>query len=333
MGEIRNAGPLRHFRSEANFHITRYRKGRVKSAGKGLSFWFLADGASIAQIPMDDRALPFHFAGRTRDHQQMTVHGVLTWRVLDPAILRDRVDFTIDIALGHYLQDPLERITTLLAGKAQQIVARYFAASTVAELLEAGLDPLQQRFDDELVAAAALAEMGVGIPAARVADMAPAADLDRALRTPTFEALQQRADQATFERRALAVEKERSLAENELQNKIELARRERQLIELEDENTRNRARGDVAALEIAASSEAERLRTVETARTEMERARIDIYRDIPRDVMLSLAAREFAGKLNTIEHLNVTPDLIGHLLGHLAQESVKRLDPPVYPQE
>jgi hypothetical protein len=36
---------------------------------------------------------------------------------------------------------------------------------------------------------------------------------------------------------------------------------------------------------------------------------------MPPTVLLGLAARELAGKLDTIEHLNVTPDLLASALG------------------
>ena len=56
--------------------------------------------------------------------------------------------------------------------------------------------------------------------------MRPEPDVERALQTPARELVQQEADRATFERRALAVDSERAIAENELANQIELATRE-----------------------------------------------------------------------------------------------------------
>ena len=67
---------------------------------------------------------------------------------------------------------------------------------------------------------------------------APEPELERALQTPTREQVQQEADRATYARRALAVEQERAIAENELQNQIELARREQQLVEQQGANAR-----------------------------------------------------------------------------------------------
>ena len=130
---------------------------------------------------------------------------------------------------------------------------------------------------------------------------------------PTLERIQQQADEATFARRALAVEKERAIAENELQNQIELAGQQKELIEREDANARNRALADAAARKIATDAEAGAIRTVEQAHADMERARVEIYADLPPQVLLGLAAQEFAGKLTHIDHLNITPELLSTL--------------------
>jgi regulator of protease activity HflC (stomatin/prohibitin superfamily) len=326
MAEISNYGLLRHLRSEASFHVTRYRNGKIRQTGRGLAFWFRPDGASIAEIPMDDRDMPFLFKGRTRDFQEATVQGVITWRVADPAVLGERVDFAVDLDMGLYLREPLDQIATLLTGLARQQSAQYLAEHPVDGLLEKGLAPVQERIEQGLTGSERLRAMGLEVVTVRLADIAPTKELDRALQTPTFEALQQRADQATFERRALAVEKERAIAENELQNQIELARRKAQLIEQEDENARNRTRGAVEVKQIAADGEALRIRVVEQANADMEKARIDIYRELPQHTLIGLAAREFAGKLDRIEHLSITPDMLGTVLGDLAKAAARRLE-------
>ena len=71
--------------------------------------------------------------------------------------------------------------------------------------------------------------------------------MEKALQTPTREQVQQEADRATFERRALAVERERAIGENELQTQIELARREEQLVAQRGANARRQAEEAAAA--------------------------------------------------------------------------------------
>lgn len=315
MAEVKFYGPMRRLRSDASVHIQRYRKGRVVQSGRGLAFWFMADGASIAELPMDDRDLPFLFHSRSKDFQPLTVQGLIVWRVVDPARLAERVNFSIDLKRGLHLGQPLDQIATLLTGVSQQLATQYLAEFDVNAILEGGVKPLLARMEAGLVGAPRLAEMGLEVASVRVADISPTSELSRALQTPTFERLQQQADQATFERRALAVEKERAIAENELGNQIELARRQKELIEREDENARDRATAEAAAKKISADAEADRIRVIEQAKSDMEKSRVEIYADLPAGVMMGLAAREFAQKLKSIEHLNITPDVLSALLG------------------
>lgn len=321
MAYVRNFGFAAQLRADASNHIIRYRKGRIRQSGRGLVFWFRPETASIAELPMDDREMALFVKGRSQDFQTVAVQGTLTWHVADPELLASRVDFSIGLATGVYQAEPIQRIETRLAGLVNQAALQYLAQAPVRALLDAGPEPLRHGLEAALANDPALSDIGLSVVAIRLTNLAPSSELERALQTPTFEALQQKADEATFERRALAVDKERAIAENELANKTELARREKLLIAEESENARNRATGVAEAQQVEAAAEAERIRTVEGAKAEAEQERIAIYRDLPPGVLLGLAARELAGKLDTIEHLNVTPDLLASIVGEFRREA------------
>ena len=325
MAEIRKFPALHHLRSEASHYVFRFSGGRVVAQGRGLSFWFLPLRTSVAEVPLDDRDLPFVFHGRSNDYQAVTVQGVVTWRVRDVDRLTERVDFTIDTASGGYLGEPLDQIATLLTGLLQQYAIQRIVRTPVVALIQDGPESLQHALEPNLIGDPRLDDMGLAVLSLRVSAVQPTAELESALQTPTWEALQQKADEATFARRALAVEKERAIAENELENRIELSRRQMHLIEQEGENARRRAKDAIDAKRIEADGEAERLRTTEQARVDMEQARIAIYRDLPSAVFTGLAVRDLAKKLTKIEHVNVTPDLLGPLLADLAQAGTERL--------
>jgi regulator of protease activity HflC (stomatin/prohibitin superfamily) len=294
MAQIRNLAFLAQLRSDASNHVIRYRKGQVRQSGRGLVFWFRPETASIAEIPMDDRETTLFVSGRSQDFQQVAVQGMLTWHVVDPELLAQRVDFSIGLFSGKLQGEPIERIETRLAGLVNQAALQYLAEAPVRALLDVGIEPLRERLEAALAAATSLTEIGIAVVAVRVTSLAPSNELERALQTPTFEALQQKADEAMFERRALAVEKE--------------------LISEEAENARNRATGLADANQIEADAEAGRIRVIGAAKAEADGAHIAIYRDLPPAVLMGLAARELAGKLDTIEHVNVTPDLLASLM-------------------
>jgi regulator of protease activity HflC (stomatin/prohibitin superfamily) len=317
MAEITRFFAYRHIRSEAASHVVVFRRGRLVRSGRGLSFWFDPDHTSVMEIPADDRDTDFVFQARSRDYQVVTVQGTITWRAAEPDALAARVDFTVDLRTGRLRTDPLDRIASLLIGLSQYQAARYVEHRTVSDLLAEGAAPIQDGIAAALAADPRLREMGLSVVTVRIAGVSPSAELARALETPTFERAQGLADEASFTRRAQAVEKERAIVENELSTKVELARRQAALIAQEDENARRVAEGRAEAGRIAASAEATRIRLVEAARNEAEGERLALLHGVDPTVLQSLTLRAFAEKLTKIDTLNITPDLTAALGGLL----------------
>src|SRR3546814_13704926 len=88
--------------------------------------------------------------GRSADFQQVNVQGILGWRVAEPDRVAERIDFTIGLANGQYIREPIERIETRLAGLVNQATLQYLAEAPVRALLDAGVDPLRQRLEAAL---------------------------------------------------------------------------------------------------------------------------------------------------------------------------------------
>lgn len=337
MAEIRTYPMWSHLRAEPSMHVLRFRRGRRVASGRGLAFWFRPLVTSVAEIPIDDRELPFLFHGRTHDFQDATVQGVITFRVVDPETVAERVDFAIDLRSGTLLKQPLEKLSGLLTELAQQFALGYLAKTPLRHCLAEGVVEIRERIWEGLHGEANLAAWGLEVVAVRVGAVKPVADIEKALQVPVREAIQQEADEATFRRRAEAVQKERAIQENELQNQIELARREADLIERRGENERKRVTDEADAARIGATAEAERagiqaraqadcITTVEQAKAKALEERMAVYRDVPMDRLLGLAAQRLAGKLQRIEHVSLTPDLLGSLLTRLAEAGTQRLE-------
>lgn len=320
MATIRRYGFLSQLRSEASSHVIRYRNGAVRRSGRGLAFWFRPEATSIAEVPMDDREMTLFVRARSRDFQDVAVQGTVGWHVADPVRSASRIDFSLDLRTGKPQGEPIEKIEARLAGIASQAILQHLGRAPIRALLDAGPEALRGEVLAVLANDVSLSEIGITVVSVRLTNLAPSSALERALQAPTFEALQQKADEATFARRALAVEKERAIAENELATRTELARREKGLIAEETQNARDRAEGLAAAGQVEAAAEAERIRLVEGARAEAEQRRVAAYRDLPPTILLGLAAHELAGKLETIEHLNVTPDLLAAVLGEVRRQ-------------
>jgi hypothetical protein len=348
MAEIRRYPFRRHLRSDASSHILHFRRSRLLAQGRGLARWFRPLTDSLAEIPADDRELAVVLHGRSADFQEVSAHAVITYRVADPVRVADRVDFTLDLHSGSFRQKPLESITQIFAQLAQQHAWDYMAGAGLREILAGGQTGIRDRIGEGLGREGLLEVMGLELVSVRVSAVKPTPDLEKALETPVREKIKQEADEAAFERRALAVEKERAIQDNELQNRIELARREEHLIDQEGQNARRRAGEEAATRAITVQSEvetrrlqaaaageeirvqgeaqAESLRAVEGTRVELERRQMQVLKTMPPAVLFGLAFKELAGKLGRIDHLNLGADLLSPLLASWLAAGTKRLE-------
>jgi regulator of protease activity HflC (stomatin/prohibitin superfamily) len=327
---------FRHLRAEPNQYILHYKNGKLVRRGAGISYWFNPLTAAVAQVPVEDCETTFLLKERSVDFQELSVQCTLTYRFADPERAAARVNFTISLQTGAWAEQPLERLANLWSQKAQQPARSFITNATLVEALRSGADQIRSAVETALRADPEVAAMGLNLVSVLVTRIAPTAELEKALQTPTREGLQQKADEAVFARRALAVEKERAIKENELATQIELARRQEQLIrqqgsnqlleirqQAETEKTRVEAEAErqQIAAEAAARSqatraggEAEARKLVAQADAEAEERRVALWREAPGKVALGLALQGFAAKLQTIQHLNLTPDLLGAAL-------------------
>ncbi len=328
MADIARYPFIRHLRGTTTTHVAHVRNGKTVHAGVGAAFWFRPLSAVLSEVPVDDRELPLLFHGRTSDFQDVTVQATVTYRLTEPATAAARIDFSIDPGTGRWRAAPLEQVAGLLAETAQQYAIDLLAGEDLSTALARGVSPVREAIAAGLAGDPRLAETGIAVVGIRVVAVRPEPEVEKALRTPTREQVQQDADRATFERRAVAVERERAIGENELQTQIELARREEQLVAQRGTNARREAGEAAAADVIATEAEAQRTLTLAeagaqatrvngVARGEAEAAHVAAYRDLPQAVLLGLAAKELAAHLPSIDTLVVTPDLVSNALARL----------------
>ena len=310
MAHITKRPFVSHYRGTGTMHVVHLRRGTVAHEGVGQSFWFRPLGTVLSEVPVDDRELPLVFRGRTGDFQEASVQGSVTFRFADPLKAARRLDFGIDTATGAAQGTPLDQVAGLLTELAQQHALSLLAALPLAEALAEGPTAVRARVAEGLSGDARLAETGLEIVDARIIAVRPEAEVERALRAPARELIQQQADRAGFERRAEAVNRERAIAENELQNRIELATREEQLLAQQGANERRKAQeaaeaarirsvGEAARARIAAEAEADR--TGIAAQAEAKRTTVNAAADAERVRLAASAEAERVRELGTSE--------------------------------
>jgi len=332
MADITRYPVVRHLRARPTAYVQHLRHGKVIHSGTGLSFWFMPLNAVLSEVPVDERELPLLFHARTSDFQDLAVQATVTYRIEEPALTAGRIDFAIDSLTGRWRATPLEQIANMLTEAAQQQALVLLANTTLHGALGDGATAVREQIEAGLASDPRLGQTGINVIGVRVVAIRPEPEVERALQTPAREGVQQEADKATFERRARAVESERAISENEMQNQIELARREEQLVTQRGANAQREAEEKAAAGQISTEAEASReqrlaearaqaIRLVGEAEGAAETARLSAYRDLQEGVLLGIALRELAGNLPKIGNLILTPDLLAPVLARLAVPS------------
>ncbi|MFE9024669.1 SPFH domain-containing protein [Streptomyces iakyrus] len=328
MADITRRLGWRHLRGAPTAHIRHHRGGKLLHDGPGLSFWFRALTAALSEVPVDDRELAMTFRARTSDFQDVAVQATVTYRIGDPALAAARMDFSIDPDTGVWRGAPLEQLGTLLTETAQQHALDVLARTPLSSALVDGVTAVRERVAAGLDAEPRLPATGIEVVAVRVMALRPEPEVERALRTPAREQIQQEADRATYERRAVAVERERTIAENELAGQIELARREEQLVEQRGTNARREAEEHAAADAVRAEAEATRsvrlaraeaegVRAVGDAKAQAQAAWLKVHEDVEVATLHALTGTRLAENLPNIDSLTISPDVLTGLLAKL----------------
>ncbi|WP_369173037.1 SPFH domain-containing protein [Streptomyces sp. R28] len=353
MADITRRLGWRHLRGAPTAHIRHHRSGRLVHDGPGLSFWFRSLTATLSEVPVDDRELAMTFHARTSDFQDVSVQATVTYRISDPAVAAARLDFSVDPDTGAWRGTPLEQLGALLTETAQQHALDVLARTPLAAALVDGVTAVRERIAAGLAGEPRLPATGIEVVAVRVMALRPEPEVERALRTPAREQIQQEADRATYERRAVAVERERAIAENELASQIELARREEQLVDQRGTNARREAEEHAAADAVRAEAEAARTvrlaeaeavrtvrlaeaeatRSVRLARAEAEGARevgaaraqaqaawLRVHAEVDVATLHALTGTRLAENLPRIDSVTVSPDVLTGLLARLGAQ-------------
>ncbi len=308
---------LRHLTGGATSYVRIAKGGKVRHQGVGLASWFRPLGAIVSEVPVDDREQAILFHVRTQDFFDVSVQGTLTYRVHTPEIAIERVDFSIGLADGRWTGRPLEQLAGLLVETAQQQTVQLLGQLTLTQAMTAGVAAARDAIAEGLGHDRRLAETGLTVVAVRIIAISPTPEIERALQTPAREAVQQEADRATFERRARAVEREAAIGENELTNRIELARREQDLVEQRGRNEQRAAELEMTTEELRSRAEAQATEQLGRAQGAAEGARMHAYRDVSDAVVMGLAVRELAAHMPDLKSLVLAPDLVTTALAQL----------------
>lgn len=288
---------IRYYKGDPNAHIIAYRGGRAVREGAGIAFFYLPMYTTIARVPTVACEAPVVVRETTRDYQEVTIQGTLSYRITDPVRAASRLDFTVDAVTGAYRsEDPaklVERIVNPTQARARGVVRTW----TLEETLDRA-QVLAETVTEKLVGEAALADLGVVVDGVYIVGIRAQPEVQKALEAKYRETVNRRADEAIFERRAAALEQERQLKQKEMATSIEVENRRRELVARQAENT------------IA----------VAKAEAEAQKMKLAPMAELPTPVLAALALKEWAANPTGIGQLNITPDMLTQLAGWIGAD-------------
>ena len=285
--------PIAYFKAEPIEYILAFSNGRIFRQGAGRAFWYWRPSTSIVLIPLSTIDALFVLNETTGNFQAVTLQGQITYRIVEPQMIAGLLNFTIDPRTRQYLSDDPaklnQRIINIIQAQARDELRRL----SLEDALRSA-DRLASAVLARIQAEKQLAAMGIECISLFFTAIKPTPEMAKALEAEHREALQKRADQAIYSRRADAVEQERKIKQNELSTTVDLEQRRRELVDLQGENARKQAEFEAEAT----------------------RSQLAPYQALDTRLMLALAFRDFAANADKIGNLTITSEILEQLLNH-----------------
>jgi SPFH domain / Band 7 family len=288
---------MNYYKGTPDLYVLKFSGGKVKKHGRGISFWYWPSTSTVLELPATSVLLPFIFNEATVNYQDVTLQGMAQFRIVSPLVTSERLDFR-HRSRSDQGGDGKEKLSLLVVNVIQSH-ARSIVSKMALEGVLTEVGTLSERVSAIASADPALPAMGVEIENIHFSSARAQPDVQKALQTEYREKVQRQADMAIYERRAAAVENEKSIKERELATEIELADRRKQLVETEATNTIRMAKAEAEAAQL----------------------KLGAYKDVTPATMASLALKDWADKGGSISNLTLTGDMLTEIMGALGSKS------------
>lgn len=331
---------IQHIKFDSMTYVLHYKSGQVKREGRGLSFFYFAPNSSIVAIPMGSNDLPFIFNESTNDYQTVSIQGQISYKITNPKMLADVLDFTVDDN-KQYKKNDIEKLNQRIINEAQTATSSFIHEIKLKDAIRSA-KAIESRILEGLKASPAVGMLGIEILGANILAIQATPEMARALETETREKLQQEADQAIYERRNFAVEQERKIKESELNTEIAVEEKQKQIaekkMESEVQKTENerKLREMKLAADIAVENQRKQLIEQKTANDKKEaetqgyviETTLKPYKEMDWKILtalnnnadprfnISLAFRQLAENADKIGNLNISPELLDSILNN-----------------
>lgn len=325
MGTLHHHPFLIRYQGGAGDHVVQIRAGRTVRSGVGQSFWLRAGRCALAEVPTANRAHSFLVQTTTADQQNINAQVSVTYHIEDAEAAAVHYDFGLYLREAGADAQGLWQIDETVTRIAFSALASAIGEMTLTEAISGSLERVGRVLVQAFEADDQLRATGVAVVDARLLSLRPDEGVESSLRAPLLEQLQAEADRALYERRALAVERESQISENEMQSKLDLARKRADLVDQEGHNARREAEEKAAADAIEVEAEVRRIvekgkayeadwNTAGRARIANDAAYIQALAQAGPEVARALALKEMAKNMPSFGNITITADVLSDLV-------------------
>jgi hypothetical protein len=325
MGTLHHHPFLIRYQGGAGDHVVQIRAGRTIRSGVGQSFWLRAGRCALAEVPTANRAHSFLVQVPSADQQNVSAQVAITYRIEDAEAAASHYDFDLYPRDANNDAQGLWQIDETVTRIAHSALASSIGAMPLSEAISGSLERVGSLLAQAFAADEQLRATGVAVVDVRLMSLRPDEGVESSLRAPLLEQLQAEADRALYERRALAVERESQISENEMQSKLDLARKRADLVDQEGHNARREAEEKAAADAITVEAEARRIvekakayeadwKTAGAARTATDASYVRALGEAGPEVARAVALKELAKNMPSFGDITITADVLSDLV-------------------
>jgi len=221
---------FRYIKFQPNQYVLKFKNGKIKKEGAGLSFWYFAPSTSLVSVPMGSIDTPFIFEETTADYQAVTVQGQVSFRIAEPKKLASLLNYTLDALGKNYVSEDHEKLPQRVINATQVLTRKVVSSLSLKQTLSSS-ESIVNSVTQGLKNSEELRSLGLEILGFSILAIRPNKETARALEAEVREQILKGADDATYARRNSALEQERKIKENELNTEIAVENKRRQIRE------------------------------------------------------------------------------------------------------
>ena len=282
---------ISYFKGDPSAHVMQYVRGRIVREGPGHSFYYWTRTTSVVSVPLNTADADFVFNEITANFQSVTVQGQATYRIVDPKKAASLLNYTIHPRTKTFVTNDPPKLGARVTNLVQEVMRTEIQMLSLEDNLRKGAD-LARSTLDRLQKSPDLDALGVVVLTVSLTAVKPTPEVAKALEADYREALLKKADNAIYDRRAVAVEQERRIQENQMATDIALEKEREQLVGLKASNMMKEAEAEAKAIG----------------------AKLAPYQKMDPSLITAMGIMSLGENAAKIGNLTITPDLLSELL-------------------